>query len=361
MSTDTGGIASIPVPRVFRSSWLDDLRTVRVLRYALGSTLSVAIAFALEWPLSFLSPVFTALLLSLPLPRPTPKRLLIGVGQIFIAFILGLLFAVFLQPFPMVYTLALGLVMFHVYYRVNRGGSVWLALMCLIAILILPMLVAVHDELPVAFALYFACSAALAMAIHFLAHVVLPDPTGNQAPVPRRPFVTGYSPDAAFAALKSAVVMLPLAVLFIANQWSSQVLVLVFAGVFSLSPEVAAGKASGVKSMTSTLLGGVAAVVVYGLIIAVPEFHFFVILMFLVLLLFGSGIYSDNPNAKYLGSAATGVIILLASVMDQGASITDALLIRVLLIAAATLYVVSALAVLDRFAFKSRGTPAGHR
>ena len=76
--------------------------------------------------------------------------------------------------------------------------------------------------------------------------------------------------------------------------------------------------------------------------------------MFLVLLLFGSGIYSDNPNAKYLGSAATGVIILLASVMDQGASITDALLIRVLLIAAATLYVVVALAALDRFAFKRR-------
>ena len=90
------------------------------------------------------------------------------------------------------------------------------------------------------------------------------------------------------------------------------------------------------------------------LLVAVPEFHFFVILMFLVLLLFGSGIFSDNPNAKYLGSAATGVIILLASVMDQGASITDALLIRVLLIAAATLYVVTALAVLDRFAFKRR-------
>jgi uncharacterized membrane protein YccC len=254
----------------------------------------------------------------------------------------------------MVYAPTLGLALFHIYYHANRGGSIWLVLMCLIAVLILPMLGSAQDELPVAFALYFAGSSVLAIGINFVAHVVLPDPVAEQASTGSSRLKLSYSPEAAFAALKSTLVLLPVAILFIASQWSSQILILVYAGIFSLAPEVSAGKASGAKSMKSTLLGGMAALVVYALIIAVPEIHFFILLMFLVLLLFGSGIFSDHPNAKYLGSAATAVIILVSSVMGEGASITDALLIRVLLIAAATLYVVIALAVLDRFAFGRR-------
>lgn len=315
---------------------------------------AVAIAFGLEWPLSFLTPVLTAVLLSLPVPRPTHARILTSLGQIAVAFALGLFFTVFLQPFPMVYAAALGLALFHIYYHANRGGSVWLVLMCLIAVLILPMLGNTQDELPVAFAFYFAWSSALAIAINFAAHLVLPDPAGVRATTGSRQLTGGYSSAAAFAALKSTLVLLPVAIIFIAGQWSSQILILVYVGIFRLAPEVSAGKASGAKSMKSTLSGGIAAFVVYALIIAVPEFHFFVLLMFLVLLLFGSVIVSDHPNAKYLGSAATVVIILVSSVTGDGASITDALLIRVLLIAAATLYVVTPLAVLERFVFSRR-------
>ena len=57
-----------------RGLWTNDLRTARVLRFALSVTAAVALAFAYEWPLSFLTPVFVAVFLALPIPAP-------GLGQ----------------------------------------------------------------------------------------------------------------------------------------------------------------------------------------------------------------------------------------------------------------------------------------
>ena len=77
-------------------------------------------------------------------------------------------------------------------------------------------------------------------------------------------------------------------------------------------------------------------------------------LLFLTFLLFGSGIFSERPNARNLGSAATTVIILLGSVMSEGADFTEKFAVRVLLILLATAYVVAALGMLDRFLFRDR-------
>jgi uncharacterized membrane protein YccC len=166
--------------------------------------------------------------------------------------------------------------------------------------------------------------------------------------VRQRVYCSDYSPDAAISALKSTIVILPLITLFVALNWTSQVLVVVFAAIFSLTPALAQGKASGVKSLISTMLGGLVALFLFCLLVAVPEFHFFVALMLPTFLLFGAGIFSTRPSARYLGSAATAVIVLLGSVMDAGTSIADQLIARILLIGSATVYIVVALIVLDR-------------
>ncbi|MEA3276531.1 MAG: DUF2955 domain-containing protein [Pseudomonadota bacterium] len=339
-----------------RRPWTNDLRTARVVRFAISVTAAVAIAFAYEWPLSFLTPVFTAVFLALPTPAPTLGQALKNCWFVLEGFVLGLVFTLFLLPFPLIYIPALGLILFRIFYLLNRGGSFWRVLMSLIAVLILPMLGQSHDVFPVGFSLYFILSGVLAVLFAILAHGLFPDPPGG----PRLPSgpgaMPGYSKVAALAALKSTLVVLPIAVLFITMEWTGEILVMVFAAIFSLSPEISKGRVAARNSLTSTFIGGFAALVFYWLIVAVPEFHFFIALMLLTALLFGQVIFAGGPLAKYLPSAFVAVVILVGGSMGEGADIAEKFIMRVLLISAAAVYIVAALSVLDRFFFMARET-----
>jgi hypothetical protein len=46
-----------------------DVKTLRVLRFAF----SCALAYGINWPLAFLMPVFTSMILAMPLPKPSVK------------------------------------------------------------------------------------------------------------------------------------------------------------------------------------------------------------------------------------------------------------------------------------------------
>jgi len=349
MSTDPAGAAALPagVPGA-------SVETVRTLRFAVGVTLAAALAFAIEWPLHFLTPVLTAAFLASPLPGMTPQRWLASVGHILGAVALGAVFTLFLIPYPLVYVPVLGLVLFHIYYRLNRRGSLMFVLMAILAVLILPMMSVTHDQLALAFAGYFAFSASLSIVLFALAHWLLPDPAGSAA-TQGPGFTPGYSAPAARAALKSTLAVLPLAVVFVAFEIQSQLLVMIFAAIFSLTPDLSAGWAAGRNSLASTLIGCAAAIVIYWLLVAVPEFHFFLVLWFLSMLVFARLIFSGHPLHKHMGSAAMAMIILVSGSFAPDTDFVDKLVTRVLLICAATVYIVAAMAVLERYVFRDPG------
>ena len=335
-----------------RKAWLDSIAqnqtSIRILRYAIGVTLSAALAYAVNWPLSFLLPVLTAFMLSLPLPMPTLAIGLRNMLHTLMAFGLGLVFALSLLRFPLVYILMLGLVMFHLYYYLNRGGSLWLTLMGFLAVLLLSMLGNSHEGLAAGVSLNFVWTCWLTMVMVWLAYLLVPDP--QSAPYPQAPgFQPGYSQPAAEAALRSTLVILPLASLFFMLDLTSYMLVMIFAALFILKPELSAGKQAGVNSLISTLLGGVFAWVFYWLIVAVPEYYFYVILMFLTTLFFGINVFSDRSAAKYYNSALIALLILVNGSMGEGAEFTEKFIMRVILITLAVVYIVTALRVLDRF------------
>ncbi len=94
----------------------------------------------------------------------------------------------------------------------------------------------------------------------------------------------------------------------------------------------------------------------YGLLIVVPEFHFFLALMFLSTLVFANGIFSDSAYAAYLPSAFIALLVLVGGSMGEDASITDKFVARVLLMSLSTLYIVFALKTVDwLIQRKSRG------
>ncbi len=331
---------------------------IKALRYAVGVTIAAALAFGIAWPLSFLFPVLSAVFLALPLPKLTLSQGLRNMRDTLFAFGVGYIFTMFILPHTVIYIPLLALALFHTYYHLNRGGSFWLVLMLLINLLLMPMLAGVHEGLAIGVVSGLVGSSWLTICLLWLAHYIVPDAPGGPAmpqEVQKAPgYQPGYSAPAAEFALKSTIVALPIALIFMANNWTSQILVMVFAAIFTLSPNLDKGKEAGLNSVKSTLIGGGVAFFVYWALVAVPEYHFLVFLMFLASLSFGAAINSGIALAKYLPSAMVAMIILVNSSLAEDADFSENFVMRVLFISMAAMYVVTMLRVLDAFWPKSK-------
>ena len=328
---------------------LENPKHIRALRYAFGVTIATALAFGIAWPLSFLLPVLSAVFLALPMPNPTLSQGIRNMGDSLFAFGLGYLLTLFFLPFPAIYVPMLALALFYTYYHLNRGGSFWLVLMSLICLLLMPMLASVHEGLAIHVAMGLVSSSWLTLWILWLSHYLVPEPPETQAAPAAPGFQPGYSAAAAEAALKSTIVALPIAIVFIANNWVSQVLVMLFAAIFTLSPNLDKSREAGLDSIKSTLIGGCLAFFVYWALVAVPEYHFLVALVFLSALGIGAAINSGKPIAKYMASAMVAMIILVNSSLSEGADFFEKFGVRIVLIALSAIYVVTALRILDAF------------
>ena len=117
MSTRTEDASVNTVPSLF-----DDLKTMRVLRFAFGVTLACALAYGINWPLAFLMPVFTAMILAMPLPKPSVKASLNNMMSTLMAFVIGLSFSLFFLQYPIAYLIVLALVLFHLARRALSFG-----------------------------------------------------------------------------------------------------------------------------------------------------------------------------------------------------------------------------------------------
>jgi len=346
MSTEA--TSKIPPLKTWLQEIAQDQTSVRVIRFATGVTISVALAYGIEWPLSFLLPVLTSVLLSLPLPMPSLQAGLRNMLHTLSAFGLGLIFSLFFLQYPLAYILMLGFALFHLYYYLNRGGSFWLTLMSMIAILLLPMLANTHEGLATGLSLGFVYTSWLTVIMVWVSHLLVPDPKTSKLP-PMPGFQPGYSPVAAQTAFKSTVIIFPLASLFIIFNLTDFLLIMIFSAIFILKPELSKGKEAGQNSLISTVLGGVCAWVFYWLIVAVPEYHFYIILMLLTTLIFAMNIFSTKPGAKYYGSALIALLILVNGSMAEGSEFTVLFAMRIILIVLAVLYIVTALKILDSY------------
>ena len=83
--------------------------------------------------------------------------------------------------------------------------------------------------------------------------------------------------------------------------------------------------------------------------VAVPEYLFLVLLVFLTGLGFGASINSGRPIAAYMPSAMVTLLILVNSSLAEGAEFSDNFVTRIVFIAMAAIYVVFALKMLDAF------------
>jgi hypothetical protein len=320
---------------------ITDIRTVRILRYAFGSTLAMAVAMGFDWQLSFLAPVLAVSFLGSPAPRPAIKSLVGFVAIIAVASAVGSAVAILLVPYPIVYLLVLALLLFHLALARQRGASALLVTWMLIAVLVIPILASLSTKLAVLVAGYIVYGSAIAVAIVWLAHIAIPDPPQPVAAAPTAAQEEDVSPEYAFyrAALATAVIF-PVAALFFAFQNASSLIILIFIAILTMQPSLTAGYKAGIALIVGNVIGGVASMIVYDLLVIAPHFGFLILLTLLTPLLFCAGLFSSSRWAPLFGMAFSTVLLIIGSTTSSYGEAGDKATTRVIQITVAVVYAV---------------------
>ena len=95
----------------------------RILRLALGTALSLWFSQVVNWPMSFIAPVFTALILGLPLPPPTLKKGIAFIVALLAPMLAGMSLLPFLQHARWAGVLLVALGLYYSFYYTAKGGS----------------------------------------------------------------------------------------------------------------------------------------------------------------------------------------------------------------------------------------------
>ena len=341
-------------------------RQAQIFRLAFGMALSAGIAFGLAWPLAFLTPVITAKLLTLPRVLPVKA----GVGFLVILSVSMILSRELLVPtleFPAVHLLLTGLILFLLFYVKAGGANPILVVLLMLGVLLVPLAGTVSITLAtwVTEGLIFATAVGIAM--HYITAALFPDPrvvegsrvaagesseaTGEGSQVPRSPQVRSA------LALRSLVVIFPLAAGFQLFSLVEFMVALIMATLLALEPEFGKHLKVGKGLILANLVGGLIAVGIYRLLVWVPSFTFFLLLVFLGGLWMGGHIFSERLLGKLLGAGITTVFLILGPVITGEAVAGVELLIRLGLIMGAVVYVVLAFGLLERLTRGRRLAP----
>ena len=319
-------------------------RQAQIFRLAFGMALSAGIAFGLAWPLAFLTPVITAKLLTLPKVLPLKA----GVGFLVILSVSMILSRELLVPtleFPAVHLLLTGLILFLLFYGKAGGTNPILVVLLILGILLVPVAGTVSVTLAGFVTEGLILATAVGIVVHYLAAALFPDPrivesSGAVAGEPSDGTGEGSqstpSPQVRSAlAFRSLIVIFPLAAVFQLFSLVEFLVALIMAALLALEPEFGKHLKVGKGLILANLAGGLVAVAIYKLLVWVPSFTFFLLLVLLGGLWMGGWIFSDRPLGKLLGAGITTVFIILGPVLTGEGAAGAELLIRLGLIMSA--------------------------
>jgi len=330
-----------------------DVRALRVFRYALGSTIAMAVAMGFDWTLSYLVPVLSLGFFATPDPCPTPKQGAAFIGVILLAIVAGLMLAKWLLPFPLVYVPFVGLVLFRIFYAKASGKSPLLITWLVIAVLVIPLVAMLSPGVAHLAARSIAIGVIISVLLVWLVYFFLPDPPGvaavvlaaskppaQQVPPPRQRFSI---------AAETTLVVLPVFILFYVLQWISSLLILIFIALLSSQPGFAKNYKAGGALILGNVIGGAVAIAIYELLVVVPEFAFLLMLILLAGLVFGAQVFSGKKTAALYGMAFSTVLLIIGSTTSGNAEAGAKVYTRVMQIMIAVVYVVVAFGTIDVF------------
>jgi hypothetical protein len=330
----------------------------RVLRLALGTSLSLAFSQAMAWDLSFIAPIFTMFLLATPTPAPSLKM---GVGLVVALLVPVLIGSYVLLPFFVhlhsVGILLVALALYFAFYLAARGAPPVVGTLLTIGITLNVAIGSISVDAVSIVTTSVAFGAIAGVVFVWIGHALLPDPPELRvAEQPKAPPPKPLVEIARLRALRSLTVVLPVAVGFLFSPASaSYIVVMMKVAAMAQEAETASTKDAGRSLLQSTFWGGFAAIIGWQLLSIWPSLILYTLLVAIAALLYGrrifEGISLATNGAMWSYALLTAILLLAPAVLDSmgGSAAGAAFWSRLILVGVATLYGSLAVTVFDVF------------
>ena len=335
-----------------------DIASVRIGRLAFGTAACLCFAEAAGWTLSFIAPVMTLFLLSLPTPAPSLKNGIGLIAAVVVSFLVGLMLLPRMLHQPLVGLLLLGLFLYWSFYIPARGGSPLVGALLTLGLAFSTAIGTVSIDLLLLVVKGVLLGTVVGVIFVWIAHAVLPDSLAGQAAKgPQQPPAAATPPDLANArwgAFRALMIVLPVGLWFLLSG-ASFAYAPVMVKVATMGQQATrTGTRDAARSLImSTVIGGVGAIIGWQVLRIAPTLPVYVLFVGLAGLVTGRYIFRGAGPAPDAATWSYGyltmLVILAPAVMDTafGSAAGVAFLDRLWMFLLATLYGVAAVYVVD--------------
>ena len=337
-----------------------DIASVRILRMALGTALSLWFSQVLAWPMSFIAAVFTMFILAVPIPAPKVTSGIKFVLVLLMAVYAGLALLPLLLNQRWVGILLLTLVVFYSFYYTARGGNAVVGAFATVGIALATAVGTVSIDGALAAAGGLGVGAVVGVLFVWIAHAILPD--SSAAPISKPSVVPAAKPPkpnpaaARRNALRSLAIVMPVLLWFLLSSASASYLaVMIKVASMGQQTEADQTKQVGQSLLLSTVIGGIGAIIAWQVLSIWPSLLMYTLLIALAGLLMGPRIFAGAAMHPAAGTWSYGyltmIIILAPAVLDgtTGNTADGAFWSRLGMFFYATIYGVIAVSVFDAF------------
>jgi hypothetical protein len=201
--------------------------------------------------------------------------------------------------------------------------------------------------------------AVMTVLMVWLAYGIFPDPVDLESAAVERgaaaPEPAPTKRDRVHDALISTVVVFPVMIVFYSLEFVSSLLILVFIAMLSMQPSFAKNFKAGIALIIGNVIGGVAAIIFYNLLVVMPEFVFLIVLTLFAGLVFGARVFSGKKTAPLYGMAFSTVLLVIGSVTSSTDDAGSKVYTRIVQIMLAVAYVVVAFGIIERISKRRAG------
>lgn len=313
-------------------------QTIRQYRLTFGIALSVAIAFAFNWPLAYFMPFLVCKFLCGDKATLPASVLVMVLGLVLVSFAIGIQVSKILLPYPIAFFIFSGLAIYWLAYWSNRGGNEIVVTLLFVCLAVVPMLAQVHAEAATQFTLGFGYSCLNAIIVTLLTFKLFPLPVSSEK---QKETIVCDKSEAQLLALLTTLIAMPAFVFFFLLDMTGGLLILTFIMILAQKPATILGAKGSVALLVGNILGGCISLLMFALLVAVPDYSFIVILYALLAAAFSLVIFSSRKIAPLFTLAMTTVIVIIggSTMGDGGASST--FYARLIQIGLACLYVLA--------------------
>ncbi|MEM9432187.1 MAG: hypothetical protein AAGA32_22380 [Pseudomonadota bacterium] len=317
----------------------------RWARMTLGVGTVFCLGVVIAWPMSFVSAIFTGMLLNGA--RPLPQKAALAALLIAILSMAANWFAAqFLMTYPSVFAIAITLVLYQLYLYGARGGHPVILVLVMIGLVLQPVLLQMSRDLAAIVGLWLILNLLIAIVASYLVFDLI-RPDEDAAPKQKAEIVL----DEDRQALRMTLIVAPFALIFFSVAASNTV-TLIF--VAMLTPQLSAvsqnaGKAS--KGLiVANLIGGAGALLANELIVMAPSLPFMCALMICLIGGYAWAMQSSLSWAPVAQTAMNASIVLLGSAMAPiDTEVAGKLSDRILQIVGAVAYILLAFTIVDHY------------